>query len=223
MHGFSCAFGASWLLVLPLSAIAAGVEEGSLPPDAPPMVDEIPAPVEKPPGLDAKPAEVPPAAETKPELEPIPAVEEKPAAVDPDIAAALMSDLPKQREARKPLTFSGLAGQEKTPLQSLNPDISVILDLGLGAFSTDDHIRQGGHGIDENGFKIQSLEFVLGGSVDPYFRFDMNFQFASLEMEEAYLSTLSLPVGMQVRAGKFISRFGRQNARHLHAWSFVNP
>ncbi|MST01354.1 MAG: hypothetical protein EXS29_08610 [Pedosphaera sp.] len=43
-----------------------------------------------------------------------------------------------------------------------------------------------------------------------------------VETEEAYLETLALPGGLQLRAGQFITEFGRQNPMHPHAWGFVD-
>ena len=55
--------------------------------------------------------------------------------------------------------------------------------------------------------------------VDPYFRFDSNLVFSQfgVEIEEAYATTLDLPANLQVRAGQFLTRFGRINATHPHA------
>ena len=39
-----------------------------------------------------------------------------------------------------------------------------------------------------------------------------------VDVEEAYLTTLSLPAGLQVRAGKLFSPFGRLNQQHPHVW-----
>jgi hypothetical protein len=93
----------------------------------------------------------------------------------------------------------------------------------LGWFSRHEHIRQGGHAVDENGFVPQALELAASAAVDPYFRFDCYFQMQHLEIEEAFLTTLALPAGLQARAGYFNVAFGRQNPRHLHTWHFVNP
>lgn len=41
-------------------------------------------------------------------------------------------------------------------------------------------------------------------------------------VDEAYLTTLSLPAGLQLRAGTFFSPFGRQNQQHPHSWEFVD-
>jgi hypothetical protein len=40
-------------------------------------------------------------------------------------------------------------------------------------------------------------------------------------MEEIYLTTTSLPLNLQVRAGKFKSNIGRHNPMHLHQWHFA--
>lgn len=105
---------------------------------------------------------------------------------------------------------------------SENPDISFILNAGLGYFSDSDHREQGGHAIDENGFSLQGVELAVGHSVDPYFRFDMNFQFMGMHMEEVYLTTLSLPWNFQMKAGMMNAQFGRENAQHLHSLKFTN-
>lgn len=42
------------------------------------------------------------------------------------------------------------------------------------------------------------------------------------EWEEAFLKLRDLPGGFEVRGGRMLTRFGQQNAKHLHAWSFVD-
>ena len=71
---------------------------------------------------------------------------------------------------------------------------------------------------------FQELELALQSVVDPYARADVFISFApdSVEVEEAYLTTLSLPAGLQLKAGKFKSPFGRLNQQHPHVWDFVD-
>jgi hypothetical protein len=109
-------------------------------------------------------------------------------------------------------------------VQSLNPDISVIADFALAAFSDDHNYQTGGHDPTETGFNLQQLELSFAGAVDPYFRFDSHLVFGpeGFELEEAYGTTLDLPAHLQVRAGQFLTRFGRLNATHPHAWDFVD-
>jgi hypothetical protein len=143
--------------------------------------------------------------------------------IDPDLAAAAAAD-ERLRSERPEAAGNWLAPLvANTPLAQLNPDMSLILDVSLGWFSRDDRVRQGGHAPDENGFTLQGLEWTASASVDPYFRFDLNFQIAHLHLEEAYLTTLALPWGLQARAGTMNASFGRENPRHLHTWHFVNP
>jgi hypothetical protein len=120
---------------------------------------------------------------------------------------------------------------------AFNPAISVILDGTYAHFS--DHLDEpagfefghdhghghGGHdhGISE-GFNLRAAEITFTGSVDPYF--DMMVVAAvtsqDIELEEAYVTTRSLPAGLQVKAGKFLSDVGYINKHHIHDWYFVD-
>lgn len=108
--------------------------------------------------------------------------------------------------------------------QGLNPDISFIADVALAWFTSDEPLQAGGHDPNRNGFNLQQLELAVGKTVDPYFRFDGNIVFSQfgVEIEEVYATTLGLPLGMQVRAGQFLTRFGRINNTHPHTWDFVD-
>ncbi len=135
--------------------------------------------------------------------------------IDPDLAAAAKED-----EAAR-----GAAGASATsgPVAKLNPDLSLIMSAGFGWFGREEHLLQGGHAMDENGFALQGLELAASASVDPYFRFDLSFELRHQELEEVYLTTLALPASLQARAGYFNVAFGRQNPQHLHTWNFANP
>jgi hypothetical protein len=143
---------------------------------------------------------------------------------DREIQAAISADSASQQEQKKPPSISD-AIRDSVPATAARfiPDISFILDLGFGWFDHSRHIEQGGHAMDENGFKLQGLEMAVSGAVDPYFRYDMYFQFAEVELEEAFLTTVALPINMQLRAGLMNAAFGRENAFHLHSWNFTNP
>jgi len=109
--------------------------------------------------------------------------------------------------------------------QSMNPDLAAILDLAGGWQSRGHPGTVGGHDPQGNGFTLQALELALGAAVDPYFRFDANMVLGGpggAELEEAYATTLGLPAGLQVRAGQFLTRFGRLNQTHPHTWHFVD-
>jgi hypothetical protein len=108
-------------------------------------------------------------------------------------------------------------------VSSLNPSISVIGDFALAAFSGEPK-QLGGHDPYQNGFNLQALELVASADVDPYFSFITQLVFgpAGFELEEAYATTRALPGNLQIRAGQFLTRFGRINATHPHQWDFVD-
>ena len=105
-----------------------------------------------------------------------------------------------------------------------NPDLSFIFDGSAAWFSDDDPDQRGGHDPNKTGFTFNQLELHAGANVDPFFAFAANIVFAQfgVEVEEAYATTLALPGGLQVRAGQFLTRFGRKNPTHPHSWSFLD-
>src|SRR3972149_3554110 len=92
-----------------------------------------------------------------------------------------------------------------------------------------ENIETGGHDPNQRGFTVQNLETVFEGAVDPYFKGQANIVFqidkdgeSFLEVEEAYLTSMSLPLNLQVKAGTFFTEFGRLNQFHPHAWDFAD-
>ncbi|MFO0793960.1 MAG: hypothetical protein U0586_07835, partial [Candidatus Brocadiaceae bacterium] len=72
-------------------------------------------------------------------------------------------------------------------------------------------------------------ETVFEGAIDPYFKGQSNIVFqinkegeSFVEVEEAYLTSMSLPMNLQVKAGTFFTEFGRLNQFHPHAWDFAD-
>ena len=116
------------------------------------------------------------------------------------------------------------AGGVMPSVASLLPDTALILDMALAYFSDDEPLQTGGHDPKQTGFNLQQLELSMGKSVDPYFRLDASilFSFDGVELEEAYASTLALPGDLGVRAGQFLTAFGRFNSTHLHTWTFAD-
>lgn len=104
------------------------------------------------------------------------------------------------------------------------PDLAFIADVALAAFSTEETLQLGAHDATTTGFHLQHLELSFGKAVDPFFRLDGNLAFSAegVEVEEVYATTIALPGRMQVRAGQFLTRFGRVNGTHPHLWSFLD-
>ena len=120
-----------------------------------------------------------------------------------------------EREMAQPA--SGRAESRSRP--NTNPDISLIGDARASVLS------RGDRNVDMG---IHEVESAFRSTVDPYARADIYFSVRSedgefgFELEEAYLTTLSLPAGLQARAGKFRSAFGKINRTHPHALPFID-
>ncbi len=126
-------------------------------------------------------------------------------------------------------------------MQSLNPAMSVIVDTfyhsddskegirhifeeisGFGHTDGDGHEHE--DGALEDGFNLRHLELYLSADVDPYFRGWAIGAISeeSAELEEAVIQSTSLPAGLQLQGGKFLSNVSRMNAQHPHQWDFVD-
>lgn len=105
----------------------------------------------------------------------------------------------------------------------LLPDISLMGSFA-GAIFSEEPTEDVGHDPSRTGFNLQEIELALQSTVDTYLKGDvfLSFHEEGVELEEAYVTTLALPKGLQLRAGKFLIPFGRQNQKHLHAWEFVD-
>jgi hypothetical protein len=71
---------------------------------------------------------------------------------------------------------------------------------------------------------FEELELAFQAVVDPHARADV---FVALtpegaEVEEAFITTLGLPAGLQLRAGKLYAPWGRLNQQHPHVWDFAD-
>ena len=129
---------------------------------------------------------------------------------------------------------------------AFNPQISVILDGnyyqdgidGEGATLVGEAFMPGrqihvheeeaaghAHGLTQNGFNFNEAEIAFSATVDPYF--DANLMLSvdgdgNVDLEEGYFKTRSLPYGLKVKGGKFLSDFGYINRQHPHQWDFVD-
>jgi hypothetical protein len=144
------------------------------------------------------------------------------AAQVPADSTAADSILLKQIEQQ----MQGNAQSQPQPQQtrstlSFNPDIGVIGDF-QGSY-----ISRGKRNF--NAY-LNETEISLQATVDPYVRADFFLSFArdpetgkyGAEVEEGYLTTLSLPAQLQLKLGKFREAVGRINPTHPHALPFID-
>lgn len=102
---------------------------------------------------------------------------------------------------------------------------------GVGGGTTADHPSQlaGGHHDPQDDLTLQSLEPSLSLRAGDHFEgFATYSAFTDAsgifdgEWEEAFIKLKNIPGGLELRGGRFLNRFGYQNAVHSHAWSYVN-
>jgi hypothetical protein len=151
-----------------------------------------------------------------------------------EIQRALQADQAKQNESKKtsapaPATSTAPAAEPSRFssvgrfFQSLNPDISAIVDFAAGWYSNENVVKSGDDPA-HSGFNVQEVELALQAVVDPYLRADIFLTIPNLggiEVEEAFGTTTSLPWNLQVKAGIFRAGIGRQNTQHLHMQDFT--
>jgi hypothetical protein len=95
----------------------------------------------------------------------------------------------------------------------LLPDVSAVADL-VADLSPDGSTQEDG-----SRFGVREVELALQAVVDPYFRGDIFLGVSDAEgvsIEQAYLTTTSLPNQLQVRLGRFLMPVGKQNGTHRH-------
>lgn len=116
---------------------------------------------------------------------------------------------------------------------SFNPEIGVILQGKYQSFS-EENSEFSGFAVGEEaergkeGLGIDETELNFSANVDDKFRGNSTIALhehdgeTEVEIEEAYIETISLPYGVQVKAGRFFSELGYLNSHHTHADDFAD-
>jgi hypothetical protein len=95
----------------------------------------------------------------------------------------------------------------------LLPDFSAVGDF-VGDLSPKGSTQEDGAR-----FSVREVELAVQAVVDPYFRGDVFLGISDLEgisIEQAYLTTTSLPNQLELRLGRYLMPFGKQNTTHRH-------
>lgn len=107
-------------------------------------------------------------------------------------------------------------------------DTSVDVLVTAGASSEDnatlEELQAGGHDPKRNGFTLQQAELSFSGVVDPYFAGEAHIVLLedAVELEEAFLTSTALPGGLELKAGYYLTEFGRINPTHPHTWHWLD-
>ncbi len=142
------------------------------------------------------------------------------AAAQIDSTSAADSTLLKQIELQMQTNNQTAPRQTRSGI-SANPDIGVVADFRTS------YISQGKKNFDAY---LDETEISFQSVVDPYIRADFFVTFGrdpdthkyGASVEEAYLTTLTLPAKLQLKVGKFREAVGKINPMHPHALPFID-
>ncbi|MGD8427150.1 MAG: hypothetical protein PVH63_05940 [Balneolaceae bacterium] len=124
-----------------------------------------------------------------------------------------------QSKDQKPPSSTQQPQSVRATSANLNPDISAITDFRSL------YTNRGDRNWDAY---LQGVELNLRAAIDPYARADIYPVFEgeqgqlNAKIEEAYLQSLSLPYGLQLKVGRFRQAFGRINTIHRHALPVID-
>ena len=130
-----------------------------------------------------------------------------------ELGGALATPTDSAAAARAPAEGQPTGPQGGPSNPRLLPDISavgdIVFDLSPDGSTQEDSAR----------LRVREVEVALQAVVDPYFRGDIFLGVSDAEgiaIEQAYLTTTSLPHQLELRLGRFLMPFGKQNTTHRH-------
>ena len=157
------------------------------------------------------------------QLEPVGANGRSPQQLPINTTATDQSENPGQWSPAQPLTIWSMGKNY------MNISFDGLFSAAGSTAEDLETLETGGHDPIQRGFTVQNLETVFEGAIDPYFKGQANIVFqidkdgeSFLEVEEAYLTSMSLPLNLQAKAGTFFTEFGRLNPFHPHTWDFAD-
>ena len=113
---------------------------------------------------------------------------------------------------------------------AFNPAVSLILGGTYGQFRQDPAIPATGFAMaayipPERGFNLGESELGISANIDPHFRGTATLALdpaGGVSVENAYIESLGLSNGFNLKFGRFFSGLGYLNEHHAHAWDFVD-
>jgi hypothetical protein len=213
-----------------------------------PTSETFPAPPAQPKPSPFPTSETFPAPPAQPKPSPFPTGAPEPVPAPAGAAAAPETKpAPSNDDLLRRIEALEKAAEERTPAPAtrstagvftqnrFNPDLSIIADLAVVGTNINDkaaqalavpgYLEESDRGGKLRGINFNYLELAFNAAVDPYFDFFgvVTFDPGGVDVEEAFIDTRQLPLGFQLRIGKFLSAFGRLNGMHKHFWDFYDP
>jgi hypothetical protein len=154
-------------------------------------------------------------------------------AAEPDTRERLQSleQRLERLEGEKAKTAGPASGRISS--NAFNPAVSLILNGRYASFEKDpDSYALPGFALGEEtgpgdeGLRLSESELVMSANIDDKFYGSFTAALTpenEVEVEEAYLETLTLGHGFTIKAGRYYSHIGYLNSVHAHAWDFADP
>lgn len=125
------------------------------------------------------------------------------------------------------------AASETKNANSFNPQVSVVLNGGYSHFQDAPAGRARIPGfvsapessLGNRGFSIAESELQFKANVDQVLAGQLTLAVDAaneVEVEEAFIETLALPLGLTAKGGRFLSGIGYLNQKHAHEWEFID-
>lgn len=146
-----------------------------------------------------------------------------------------LKDMKQNYETRIAALEATQAGTQNTGDNSFNPAISFVLQGGTADYRLEpddyhmDGLPLGGEaGLHPQGLSLWETEMTASANIDNQFYgqttigLHQDADELEVDLEEAFVDTLSLPGGLGFRFGRFYSDIGYLNSHHTHAWDFAD-
>jgi hypothetical protein len=139
-------------------------------------------------------------------------------------ASTVATRAPRTGRAASDIWSRGVAGAN---VRLIDVSLNTLFAAGFSTVDSERELRnlQGGaHDPRNQGFTLQQAELSFTGAVDPYFTGEAHVVASTdgVELEEAFITTSSLPWGLQLEMGYFLTEFGRINPQHPHQWDWLD-
>ncbi len=158
---------------------------------------------------------------------------EKKANKQPTVGVQTNSQPTKQPDPWQPGPSYGQMVNTRT--NSSNPAIGVVFQGQAWSYDDDPEDYEipgfplgGEAGPLPEGLALGETEISISGNVDDKFTAWLTVPVAIedgdvvVELEEAWIETMTLPAGLSLRMGRFYSNIGYLNDKHAHSWDFAD-
>jgi hypothetical protein len=150
-------------------------------------------------------------------------------------ATAELARQSKQATASESTAFETAESVALAGDSQFNPAIGVTFQAQAWAYENDPEdyfipgFPLGGEaGPAPEGFSLAETEITMSANVDDKFTAMLTAPIViedgdtAVELEEAWIETLSLPAGLALKMGRFFSGIGYLNDKHFHSWDFAD-